>query len=258
MNMKKPVVIIGLGEMGGVFARGLLRSGHPVFPVLRDMDMSVAAAELPQPELVLVAVAEGDIHAVLKDIPESWRDRLCLLQNELLPRDWQAHDISKPTVISVWFEKKKGQDAKVIIPSPVFGPAAGLIRDALGSIGIPVNVVDSAAQLEYELVRKNVYILTTNIAGLRTGGSVGELWQQHRDFTRQVASDVISIQEVLTASEQPHDRLIDGMVEAFEGDLDHKCMGRSAPTRLARALQQADEAGLEVPVLKDIWNKHCS
>lgn len=43
--MKKPVVIIGIGEMGGVFARGFLRTGHPVFPVTRDMSLDAAAAE---------------------------------------------------------------------------------------------------------------------------------------------------------------------------------------------------------------------
>jgi ketopantoate reductase len=256
--MQTPVVIIGLGEMGGVFARGILRSGRPVFPLVRGMDMNTAAGEFPQPELVLVAVAESDIHEVLKKIPEAWRDRLGLLQNELLPRDWQAHDVNDPTVISVWFEKKKGQDARVIIPSPVFGPAASLIKQALGCIDIPVNILDSTEHLEYELVRKNVYILTTNIAGLRTGGTVGELWEQHRDFARQVASEVIAVQEVLTGSAQPQERLIAGMIEAFEGDLEHKCMGRSAPARLGRALAQADAAGLKVPVLKDIWKNYCS
>ncbi len=53
--MKSPVIIIGIGEMGGVFARGFVQ----------------------------------------------------------------------PTVISVWFEKKKGRDVKVLIPSPAYGPAAG-------------------------------------------------------------------------------------------------------------------------------------
>ncbi len=34
--MNAPVVLIGVGEMGGVFARGLLRLGHPVYPVPRE------------------------------------------------------------------------------------------------------------------------------------------------------------------------------------------------------------------------------
>jgi prephenate dehydrogenase len=30
--MNQTVVIIGIGEMGGVFAKGFLRSGYPVYP----------------------------------------------------------------------------------------------------------------------------------------------------------------------------------------------------------------------------------
>lgn len=37
--MKPPVVVIGIGEMGGVFARGYLKNGHPVYPVTRGSDM---------------------------------------------------------------------------------------------------------------------------------------------------------------------------------------------------------------------------
>ena len=46
---KAPVVVIGLGEMGSVFARGLLRLGHPVFPVVRSTDIHALAAQLPEP-----------------------------------------------------------------------------------------------------------------------------------------------------------------------------------------------------------------
>jgi hypothetical protein len=42
------------------------------------------------------------------------------------------------------------------------------------------------------------------------------------------------------------------MLAAFDGDPEHKCMGRSAPARLARAIRQADEAGLDVPRLREI------
>ena len=45
------------------------------------------------------------------------------------------------------------------------------------------------------------------------------------------------------------------MVKAFEGDLEHKCMGRSAPARLERAISQADEANLEVMTLRGIYEK---
>ncbi|WP_132973802.1 hypothetical protein [Thiogranum longum] len=250
--MKDPIVIIGLGEMGGVFARGFLRSGHPVYPVTRDTDCGALAAELKTPELVLIAVAEKDLHPVLKQIPTVWRDRIALLQNELLPADWVQYGYDNPTVISVWFEKKKGQDAKVIIPSPAFGPKAGLLAEALGNIDIPVTVLEDADQLLFELVRKNVYILTTNIAGLKTGGTVGELWSQHQDLARAVASEVITLQEKLTGHNFDHEALIKAMVEAFNGDTEHKCMGRSAPARLQRALELADQYGVDVPVMRKI------
>jgi ketopantoate reductase len=250
--MKTPVVIIGMGEMGGVFARGLLRSGYPVYPFNRGADLAEAARELPAPELVLVAVAENDLHAVLENMPPAWRTRIALLQNELLPRDWEQHGLGQPTVISVWFEKKPGQDARVLIPSPVYGPHADILRASLTSIGIPARVLANAEELLFELVVKNVYIITTNCAGLVTGGSVSELWSQHRELAAAVAREVISIQEYLTGHSFKADDLIRGMLVAFDGDPDHKCMGRSAPARLARALQQADAAGLEVPRLREI------
>ena len=253
--MKDPVVIIGMGEMAGVFARGFLKLGHPVYPVTRDMSLATAAAELPTPALVLVGVGEADLHPVLDDIPTLWQDRLGLLQNELLPRDWHAHDLIDPTVISVWFEKKKGMDYKVLIPSPVFGPQAQLIADALAAIDIPTNIVASNEDMAYELVRKNVYILTTNIAGLEAGGTVSDLWQNHEALARDVAGDVMTIQAWLTnVDDVERDRLITGMLEAFDGDPDHGCMGRSAPARLARALELADKAGLDVPTMQRISN----
>jgi len=254
--MKDPVVIIGMGEMAGVFARGFLRLGHPVFPVTRDMSLATVAAELPTPALVLVAVGEADLHPTLEQIPTLWIDRLGLLQNELLPRDWYAHDLANPTVISVWFEKKKGMDYKVLIPSPVFGPQAELISAALNAIDIPTTIPASPEDLCYELVRKNVYILTTNIAGLIAGGTVSELWKNHQPLARDVANDVMHLQAWLTnADDVDRDRLIAGMLEAFDGDPDHGCMGRSAPTRLARALELAEKAGIELPTLKRISNE---
>lgn len=253
--MNHAVILIGVGEMGGVFARGFLRAGFTVIPARRGDDLAQLAAIHPNPELVLFAVAEKDLHSGLDLIPEAWRDRLALLQNELLPQDWTQHGYADPTVISVWFEKKPGKDAKVIQASPVYGPHAQILHDALAAIGIPAKIVASEAALLFELVLKNVYILTTNIAGLAVGGNVGELWNQHRDLAKRVAHDVIQIQEHLCGGVQlDAHALIEGMVEAFNGDLEHQCMGRSAPARLQRALEIADQATLAVPALREIAN----
>jgi len=246
------VVIIGLGQLGRVFAGGLLRVGCTVVPVNRGDDMAALALRHPTPDLVLVAVAENDLQAVLAALPDAWKPRATLIQNELLPRDWQAHGLVDPTVISVWFEKKKGIDAKPLIPSPVAGPGAALLCRALNAIDLPCREVALGDDLLFELVRKNVYILTTNIAGLRTGGTVAELWQNHEAFARQVASEVMDIQDALTGEQHDRAALIAGMLEAIEGDPAHGCTGRSAPARLARALSHAEAFGLAVPTLRSL------
>jgi len=251
--MQPPVVIVGIGEIGGVFARGLLRTQHPVYPVTRLMDLAQAAAGFPEPARVLVTVAEDDLGAVLATMPPSWAGRLVLVQNELLPRDWRAHaHIDRPTIVSIWFEKKPGADPRVLLPSPAFGPGAGLVHDALASLQIPVRVLGDEDELLFELVRKNLYILTTNIAGLVTGGTVESLWRDHRDLARAVATDVLAVQATLTATPLDQARLMQGLVEAFDADPEHRCTGRSAPARLARTLAHAAAAGLAVPALRDL------
>lgn len=254
--MKSPIVVIGIGEMGSVFARGFLRTGHPVYPVTRTTDIQSLAQQLPAPELVLVAVAENTLHDVLETLPPAWHGRAALLQNELLPGDWEQFGFSSPTVISVWFEKKQGQDVKVLIPSPVHGAQAGLLADALGSLDIPARVLETSAELLFELVVKNVYIVTTNCAGLETGGTVSELWSGHRELAEGVAREVVGIQQALTGTTLDADELIRAMLVAFDGDPGHRCMGRSAPARLARAIAQADRFGLAVPRLREIAAKH--
>ena len=249
--MSKSVVVVGIGEMGSVFARGFLRTAYTVHPVVRGVAMSEVAVEVPSPELVVLAVAEMELHSQLSSVPEPWKDRLVLLQNELLPRDWQQYDL-EPTVISVWFEKKQGMDSRVIIPSPVYGKHARQVADALISIEIPARELDTEEELLHELVLKNVYILTTNIAGLKVGGNVGQLWDEHNALAYDVATDVIRLQEALTGQKLDHQALIDGMLKAFNGDREHMCMGRSAPARLQRALSLAREHQLILPTLNEI------
>ncbi|VAW97274.1 hypothetical protein MNBD_GAMMA22-2265 [hydrothermal vent metagenome] len=250
--MQKLIILFGTGEMGSVFARGFLKTGYTVLPVQRNTDIQTLATEIPEPELVLISVGESDLQNILTSLPKEWFSKLALLQNELLPRDWLSHNIQNPTVISVWFEKKPKQDFKVLISSPCFGPQAVLLEQALHSLTIPCHIVENNEQLLFELVVKNIYILTTNIAGLRVGGNVAALWNQHQKFALAVANEVMDIQEYLTNKKFNRTQLIDAMVNAINGDLEHNCMGRSAPARLKRALQIADEAKLNVDLLREL------
>jgi hypothetical protein len=113
-------------------------------------------------------------------------------------------------------------------------------------------VLGSEAELLRELILKNLYILTTNIAGLVVGGTVGELWEQHQALARSVADEVLSIQEWLGGVSLVREPMLTELAGAFAADSAHQCTGRSAPARLARALGHADAAGLAVPKLREI------
>ncbi|MDX1707792.1 MAG: hypothetical protein R3274_04280 [Desulfobacterales bacterium] len=250
--MNQTIAIIGIGEMGGVFARGFLRCGYPLYPITRSMSIADTAIQIPNPVLVLVAVGENDLANVLAAIPENWRDRLGLLQNELLPGDWQRRHINSPTVISVWFEKKKGRAVKVLMPSPVYGPQADIIKESLNSLDIPSRRLASEQELLLQLVLKNLFILTLNIAGLKTGGTVAHLWDKNNRLARSVALEVIELQEWLVQSNLPRERLLADLEKAIHADPNHNCIGRSAPARCDRVIQMADKAGLAVPAIRDI------
>lgn len=252
--MRSNVIIAGIGEIGSVFARGFLRTGRTVVPVTRETGF--AQLDSLDPELVLIAVGESALQDMLQQVPERFHDRLCLIQNELLPGDWRKAGLEQPTVMSVWFEKKKGQDSRPVIASPAFGPHASALCDALGELDIPARLLDSAEQLTFELVVKNVYILTTNICGLQTGGNVSTLWSRHEDFARAVATEVITLQEAMTGETFAADALIDAMLNAFDGDPEHMCMGRSAPARLSRALENSNALGLDLPTLQRLGRDH--
>jgi hypothetical protein len=249
--MNNSITLVGVGEIGAVFSHALLRTGHTIRPVLRSTSMAAAMDLDPEPSLVLVTVGEDDLHPVLDELPPEWRSRVGLIQNELLPRDWDRHGIRQPTVAVVWFEKKPGRATRVLIPTPVAGPKAEGLVEALMAIDIPATHIGDHALIG-ELVAKNLYILTANIGGMRTGGTVTELWNDQHAFASAVASEVLDIQDWLVGSSVDRDAAVAGMVSAIDGDPAHGTTGRSAPRRLERAIGQAREAGIATPVLLEV------
>lgn len=255
--MKKPIVVLGIGELGSVFSRAFLKNNHPVYPITRQTNIDELANAI-NPELILVCTAEVDLQNALQSIPKQWKDRVAMMQNELLPHDWTAHNLTNPTVISVWFEKKKGMDSKVLISSPAYGKKAQILVDSLALIDIPTHILHSEEALLFELVLKNLYILTTNIAGLviKPNANVDDLRNQHLDLMRHVSNDILALQTQLTGQTFDAQKLEQGMIQAFQGDLKHKCLGRSAPARLKRALKLAETFNLFMPTLEKIANQY--
>lgn len=250
--MNDPVTIIGIGEIGGVLAKGFLRAGHPVYPITRDMSLTAQSLQTLEPAFVVVAVGEQALNSVLETMPSPWRQHCLLLQNELLPENWLRHDIFNPTVMSVWFEKKPGKDVKQIVPTPVYGPEADIIINALSAVGIQTIRLDSADALLFELVLKNLYILTTNICGLEVGGDVSTLARLHPDLLNKVANEVLILQEALTGKPLNRADLLAAMQTAFSGDPTHQCQGRSAVKRLQRVIELGNNLGLNLPIMNEL------
>jgi hypothetical protein len=245
------VVIVGMGQLGTELASGFRALGREVLPVRRGDPLEAAAARVGEPALVVVAVAEDDLHPALEVLPHAFRDRLLLLQNELLPRDWRRHGLPTPTVAVVWFEKKAGKPRHVILPTVVIGPRAELVARALAALGVPARVAPEEER-DFELVAKDLYILTTNLAGLapEAPATTGELLAEHRPLMDAVASEVLELEEARLGAEVDRARLLAHLERALAADPGHGCKGRSAPARLARALADADALGLAVPRLR--------
>ncbi len=254
--MKMPVVIWGMGQMGGVFAHALLRAGHPVYPVTRTTDPEEVARVVESPLLCLLGVGEKDLAEVVPKVPAPWRHHLALVQNELLPHVWEALGVVDPTVAVVWFEKKKSVPITPVQSTPIGGPRAALLVSALEGLGVPAHEIETSA-LRDELVKKNLYILTANASALSKEVSesvtTGELLDAHRPLIDGVARDALAIQSHLTNAELSPS-LLGGLWDSFAADPHHRARGRSARARLTRALAIADEAGLEVPALRALAN----
>lgn len=250
------VIIVGMGEIAQVLAQGFLKTGHPVIPVTRRQSLVDVLAQSPDAVALVLAVGEKDLPTLLTHIPSAWHERLVLIQNELLPKDWQSAGIVDPTVISIWFEKKPGKLVKQLMPSSVFGRNAALMAETLEAVGLNARPVPDLTAMQNELVIKNVYILTTNIAGLKVGGDVETLWRAHQPLARSVALEVIALQEKLVGETLAAEPLIQGMLAGFAGDPTHACQGRTAAARLQRALKLAEGFGLDLPVMKGIAAAH--
>ncbi|MEM6957605.1 MAG: hypothetical protein AAF645_18065 [Myxococcota bacterium] len=249
-------IVVGIGELGGIFAKGLLRTGHRVTPVGRSSTLSAALERTPGADPIVVAVGEAELPAILQAAPGACHGRLVLLQNELLPASWSILEAA-PTVASVWFEKKPGKPIHPIRSTPISGPRAEPITRALSSLGLPAHVVDAESMVE-ALVLKNLYILTANVAGLvaPAGTTTGALWNEHRDLALPIAKDVLTLQRSLVGPEAgaklDGQALLNELAAAFLDDPKHGARGRSAPARLQRALGQARELGLTLPALAQV------
>ena len=246
-GIERATAIVGMGQLGQLFESGLRSIGRAVVPVRRGDSIAALGDRAGELEMVLVAVAEDDLDSALGALPLALRDRVALLQNELLPPDWRAHGIERPTVAVVWCEKKAGKPLAVVCETEVAGPHAALLVAALAAVDVPARVIEDAA-LESALVVKNLYILVSNLAGLAGVAAVGELLGARQALATELATEVLAV-EVVRVGHPLDLALLRRVREAFAADPAHGCRGRSSLARLARTLARARELGVATPRL---------
>lgn len=256
----KSAVVLGVGQLGAVFAEGWLRAGRPVVPITRGTSLEDVSASLPEPAVVLVGVGEAALPDVLTSLPPSYRERAALVQNELLPRTWRAvySAARDPNVAVVWFEKKAGKLIHSIRPSVLHGPQAEILAESLKRQFLPYFIAESPEVRDFELVLKNLYILALNLGGLDFPRSAGELWREHQGLLGPLCEELITLQSLLLGRELSTEKLMAGLEAAIAADPAHGARGRTAEERLRRAAEQAAELGLHLPVLTSLANRYLS
>lgn len=244
-------MIIGLGQLGSFFRDVFVTLGREVVEVRRTDDLAALGDQHPTPEAVLVAVGEDDLAPLLVRLPDGWRSRAVLLQNELRPAQWLEPGLEEPTALIVWFERKAGRPPVAVRESIVSGPASALFELAFTHAGLPLRRVDSA-ELPFELALKNLYILVLNLCGLETRGSAGDLVENHAETFRRVFDDVLTLERAWFGPSASFDSsaLESALRAAIARDPAHAASGRSAPRRLARALSQASAFAIRLPSLE--------
>lgn len=251
---------MGLGQLGVVFAEGWLKAGRPVVPVTRGVNLQEVSRRLPEPAIVLVAVGEASLPDVLGSLPSAYRERAALVQNELLPRSWRSSYGAgrDPNVAVVWFEKKAGKSIHAIRPSVLHGPQSEILAESLKRQYLAYFTAESPEVRDFELVLKNLYILTLNLGGLAFPRSAGELWRDHQGLVGPLCEELITLQCVLLGRELDPRKLMTGLEAAIDADPAHGARGRTAEERLRRAAGQATELGLHLPVLTSLASKYLS
>jgi hypothetical protein len=244
----RDLVVYGLGELGQLYGSAALRAGFRVTPITRSSDPAAVLAALPAQTPIVVAVGERDLDPVL-DLLGPRLAQAILLQNELFPSSWLARGVT-PTVLVPWLLKKKGSALTIARPSAVFGAQAELVHTLHDALGIPTDVLADEQALKQALVEKYAFVLTINALGLLRDRTLATWLQEDPLRVRALADEAASLGAKLCTAEVDLARCAQAVAAGMRALGTMSARGRSADARVARALEQAAQLGLEVPALR--------
>jgi hypothetical protein len=246
------LIIYGVGQLGALFARGALREGVRLTPIVRDSDPEAVFAESASDAPLLVAVGGSDLAGVLEGLPEERRARPILLQNELFPRKWRAHDVVDPTIVVFWSNKKEGRALERGVRTAIYGPHAELMLRIQRRLDVPALELDSRDDLLDELVAKYAFILTINALGLVEDRSVGAWYRESPETVDAILDDAIALGEAHAEHDCDRTAVVPLVHRAFEALADMPARGRSAQRRVTQAWSDADHFDLELTSFDEV------
>ena len=244
----RDVVIYGLGELGRLYGAAALRAGLRVTPIVRGSDPARALAGASADVPILVAVGEAALDEVLASIPRERARDVILLQNDLFPSQWRAHQL-EPTVLVAWLLKKRGTQLTVARSSPVYGRHAALMMSLHEVLEVPANVLASETELHQALIAKYAFILGINALGMLRDRTLAGWMQEDPLRVLALTGEAATLGAALcesTLDRAACERTVDEALRAL-GPMSAR--GRTAAQRVRRALTQAEQLGIAVPEL---------
>jgi hypothetical protein len=244
----RDLLLWGVGELGRFLGGAALRANMRVTPITRATQPENAFSQLPSDTPLLIAVGEAELDAVLARVPEGRKGAVILLQNELFPAHWQAHQV-QPTVLVPWLLKKRGEPELVGRATRVFGVHARLVEELHQILGIACEPLPDAQALRQALVEKYTFILTINALGLVRDLKLGEWRIQDPERVEKLARESARLGAARAESSIDEAACVASTFEAMERMASIAARGRTAGARVARALDEANKHGLVLPEL---------
>ena len=243
------LVIVGTGQMGRWFAEAGVRAGRRVVPIRRQDDACARLGGTSIGTPIVVSVPEAALAETVARLPVERVPDTVLVQNGLFAADFAALGLDASTILAVWTLRKAGQPYIVAQRTGAWGRHAQAVAEVLGAHEVPVVELASEHERDVELVAKYGFILAVNALGVGRDATIAE-WLRDEPA---VVDAALGEGTAIAATFAPGVSVSDALPVAGAGLRGFGAMraaGRSAPARVARALERAEAAGLDVPVFR--------
>jgi ketopantoate reductase len=255
MTAMPDALVMGLGQLGQMYAGALLRLGFRVTPIVRSTARPLQLG-VPPGTPVLLAVGEEQFDDAVKELQSAqWADHLILLQNEIFPASWKQWGVENPTVMAVWTNRKNGA-AQVGLATRVSGPQADLVMRMHQALNIPCEKLTDESALNTELCAKYAFILTLNALGVAQARTVSHWMQAEPGRVRAVLNDAVALSAARVDGYVDVARASARAREALEALSNLPTLGRTALPRVERAAHAARTLQMDLPALRALLPSH--